>query len=51
MSKNAKKGPIRTDNFGTDQVRATKGSNATEKPKNTLNSDAVPMNKLPKGRG
>jgi hypothetical protein len=40
---------IKTPNVGTEQVRAVKGSNAKDPAKNTLNSDAVPMNKLKKG--
>jgi hypothetical protein len=40
---------IKTAVCGTEQVRAVKGSGAKECPKNTLNSDAVPMNKLKKG--
>jgi hypothetical protein len=40
---------IKTGVLGTEQVRAVKGSNAKDPAKNTINSGAVPMNKVKKG--
>lgn len=42
MSKDPSKGQIRSDVMNTEQIRATKGSNVTPKPKNTIGTSAIP---------